>query len=390
VLMVLEFVTPARAQEKSSPVPYASLGSGGASYAGPGREPSYDLAGPTIRIGLLAPLHGQEKADGDAIVAAARLALQDASERPLPGGLRLTLSVADESVPPWGLLGDEIIDLVLKEKVIAIVTCADGVTAHLSEQIGNKMGVPILTLSSDSTTTQINMPWIFRLGPNDTLQARAIARNIYRAHGFQRALLVTEGDHDGRVGGKEFIEAAGRLGAPPPVSLVIDPLQPDADRMLALIKTKSPQAIVFWTQPENARKLIQAIQAERIHTPIYLSQEAAQEGSGLEFPLQNGANEKDPSGADIYTLSSGEATTPTRENFAQRYRLATGVFPSPVAAEAYDAVQLIGRAVRETGPNRVRVRDQISCIQNGAGVSGTISFDKQGNNRANVSLIRVR
>jgi len=389
-LAVLGPATLVRAQKKATPFPYASIGSKGVSYAGPGREASYDLAGPTIRIGILAPVHGPQKADGEAIVRAAQMALRDASKRPMPGGRHLALTLADESVPPWGLLGDEIINLVMREKVIAVVTCADGVTAHLSEQIGNKIGVPILTLSTDATTTQINLPWIFRLGPSDTQQAQMIARNIYRVRGYRHVLLVAERDHDGRVGGQEFMEAAHRLGVPPPDSLLVNPLQPDPGSLPALVKAKSPQAIVFWTLPENARKLLQAIRQDGVHTPIYLSQETAQEGSGLKFRRQDTAGEKDSSEAGIYTVASRRDGTPSRESFVRRYQLATGTLPSPVAAEAYDAVRLVARAVREAGPNRARVRDQISSTQDLAGVSGTISFDDQGNNRTNVFLVRLQ
>jgi len=390
VLAILGMANGARAQQKAAPPPYASIGSNGVSYEGPGREASFDLPGPTIRIGLLAPVHGPQKADGDAIVAAARMALQDASKRPLPGGRHLELAIADESVPPWGLLGDEIIHLVVQQKVVAIVTCADGVAAHLSEQIGNKIGVPTLTLSTDPTTTQINMPWIFRLGPSDAQQALVIARNIYQVRGFQRVILVTGRDHDGHIGGQEFIEAAHQLGFPAPASLVINPLQPDPGSLLALIKAKAPQTIVFWTQPENASKLIQVIRADGFHTPIYLSQETAQEGSGLKFPRHNTGEQKDPTGVDIYAVDSRQSETPARESFVSRYQLATGHFPGPAAAEAYDAVRLIARAVREAGPNRARVRDRISIIRDLAGVSGAITFDDQGNNRTDVYLVRLQ
>ena len=378
------------AQQKPPQVPYASIGSSGVTYAGPGREASFNLAGPTIHIGLLAPIHGPQQADGDAIVQAAKMALDDAQREPLPGGLHLDLDVADESVPPWGLLGDEIIHLVIQQKVIAIVTGADGVTAHLSEQIGNKIGVPTLTLSTDPTTTQINLPWIFRLGPSDTQQARLIAQDIYRTRGFQHVVLVTEGDHDGRIGGGEFIEAAHELGAPAPSSVVINPLQPDAGSLLELIKTHPPQAIVFWTDAEVGRKLLEALHLVGVHAPIYLSQETAQKGSGLEFRRLNTTGVKDPSGAGIYTVASAWDTSPSRESFARRYQAATGMLPGPVAAEAYDAVRLVAQAVRDAGPNRARVRDHVSATKNFAGVSGTISFDSQGNNRAGACLVRLQ
>ncbi|HXH48791.1 MAG TPA: ABC transporter substrate-binding protein [Terriglobia bacterium] len=381
---------PARAQQSGAPVPYASIGSTGVSYAGAGRGSSYDLAGPVIHIGVLAPLKGPRKVDGEAIVRAAQMALEDAAQRPLPGGIRLELAIGDESGPAWGRVSDAVLRLVFNDHAVAIVTSASGVTTHLSEQVGNKVGVPVLTLSTDATTTQINLPWIFRLGPSDTQQAQAIAHDIYRSRGYKHVLLVTESDHDGRMGGQEFVEAARGLGAPAPDSLAIDSLRPDAGLLLDHIKTNPPQAIVFWTQPEIAKQLLAAIRDNGIHAPIYFSLETAQEGCGLEPGHENTAGIKDPSGVGIYTVASTLEATPLRESFARRYQAATGLLPGPVAAEAYDAVRMIARAVRDAGPNRARVRDHLSNARDYAGVSGKISFDSQGNNQADVGLVRLQ
>ena len=67
--------------EKNPAQPYASIAEKGVSYAGPAREPAYNLSGSEIQIGLLAPLHGPQKAQGDAMVAAAQMALRDTSQR---------------------------------------------------------------------------------------------------------------------------------------------------------------------------------------------------------------------------------------------------------------------------------------------------------------------
>ena len=391
VLAFLAAATPLHAQKKGSPpVPYASIGANGVNYAGPGRESSFDLPGRTIRIGILAPTHGPEKADGEAIITAAKMALQDASKHPLPKGRHLALSIADESVPPWGLLGDEIIHLVVQEKVVAIVTGADGVAAHLSEQIGNKIGVSTLTLSADDTTTEINMPWIFRMGPSDTQQARVMARNIYQVHGYRRVLLVSDRGHDGHMASAEFLHQVHQLGAPAPVALVLDPLQPDVPSLLALLRARSPQAIVLWTQPEYAKVWIRAIRAEGCRAPIYVSLKSAPTGFGVRFPLRDIADPKEASATDVYTVESRQTDSALRRSFARRYQRLTGTAPSPEAAEAYDAVRLVAQAVREAGPNRARVRDAIATARNLAGVSGAITFDEQGNNRAKVYLVRIQ
>lgn len=390
LFILIAAATTAGAQTPlESPRPYASIASHGTSYVGPGRESVSDLAGATIRLGFLAPLHGPRQAEGNAIVAAARLALDDASGNPLPGGRRLELAIGDESGPSWGHTTDELIRLVFDQQAVAVITSADGSTAHLSEQVGNRMGVPILTLSTDATTTQIDIPWIFRLGPGDSEQAGIIAGEIYRTRNLRRVLLIAESDHDGRLGGREFQEAARQLAAPTVNLLRVDPLQPDVHPLLAAIQKDSPEAIVFWTRPEIACRLINGIREKGNQTPIFLSQESAQGGYGLRFDAPDALESEPDQKGGIWTVTSAPAGSPLEKTFARRYELLTGSLPSPVAAEAYDAVRLIIRALRDAGPNRARVRDRIAAVRNDPGASGLISFDHEGNNRTQVRLVRI-
>ena len=100
-LVVAGTVAIASGQEaKLTPSPYASIGA--VAYKGPGRASTFDLSSSVIRIGVLAPLHGPEKADGEAIVRAARMALEEASQRAFPGGHRLELAIGDEFGPIVG------------------------------------------------------------------------------------------------------------------------------------------------------------------------------------------------------------------------------------------------------------------------------------------------
>lgn len=370
--------------------PYAVMEPKDVRYAGPGREAEYDLRGQIVRIGLVAPLGGPEKADGAAIVAAARLALQDSSREPLPGGLRLELAIGDESVPPWGQFGDVLIHLVVDERAIAVVTSASGVSTHLSEQIGNRIGLPILTLSNDATTTQIDLPWIFRLGPSDTVQAEAIARDIYARQGFTRVLIVTERDHDGRLGGKAFQDAARKINAPPPVSIALDALKPATDSLVEEVKAKSPEAVVIWTDPKAAGEVSRQIREAGVLAPIYLSQEAAQDSSEIGQFSQASAKREGSAGRNVWTVASTSGVMQIKDSFAREYQNATGMLPSSVAAEAYDAVCLIAQSLRQAGPNRARLRDFLAKAQDFSGASGRIAFDGFGNNRAGVRLVPVQ
>jgi branched-chain amino acid transport system substrate-binding protein len=76
-----------------------------------------------------------------------------------------------------------------------------------------------------------------------------------------------------------------------------------------------------------------------------------------------------------------------RRAFAERFQARTGFKPSPAAAEVYDAVRLIAQSLRQSGPNRARLRDALAARAVYPGVSGIINFDGAGNNRAAIALV---
>ncbi len=379
----------AAAQSKTTAAPYDSIAVDGENYAGPTRGAAWDETGSTVYIGLLAPMHGPEAAEGKALVVAANMALKDSTQRPLPGGRRVELAIGDESGPAWGHVSDVILQLVLQKNVVALITSADGTDTHVSEQVGNRIGVPVLTLSSDATTTQIDIPWIFRLGPSDTTQTQAIAANIYREVGMKRVIVISEDDHDGRSGAAAMRQAAIAMGAAVLEDLVVDSLRPEFSSVVKRVQADSPQAIVLWTRADVAQRLLPMLRAAGISVPVYFSQQAAQAGSGLTLTSTSITPERSSAMA-AWTVASREQYTGAQKSFATRYLQRTGRQPSTAAAEAYDAVCLTARALLATGPNRARIRDQLAHTRNYSGTSGTITFDHEGNNITPIHLVALR
>jgi branched-chain amino acid transport system substrate-binding protein len=369
------------AAQDASPVkqPYAVIDREAINYSGPDREASRDLPGQEIKIGILVPLEGARQAEGEAILQAARMAVEDESASTLPQGRRLTLVTRDET-GLWGRASSELVRLVVDDNVVALVTSTNGSAAHLAEQVGNRLSVPVLALSSDSTTTEINIPWFFRLAPDDAAQARLFAEDIYRHRGFERVTLITEQNHDGREGGEEFVKAAQRLGMPAPLHLEIDLSRAEGDQIASKIAESRPQAVVLWTGPEAAAQLLEKCRTRLPDTPLYVCRKI------LSEPFLSLAKR---SGRNIWMVAPAVGASSASGDFVRRYQARTGRAPSPAAAEAYDAVRLIAAGVRRAGPNRARLRDELARISPYSGVSGIISFDGAGNNQAEVVLAKL-
>lgn len=390
VLMAQVATRQAVSQSKTKAIPYDSVAADGENYAGPARGTGWDETGSTVYIGMLAPMHGPDMAEGAAMVAAANMALKDSTQRPLAGGRRVELAIGDESGPAWGHVSDVILQLVLQKNVVALITSTDGRNTHVSEQVGNRIGVPILTLSNDATTTEIDIPWIFRIGPSDAAQAQTIAANIYLDRRLAKVMTIFAEDYDGRSGAAAMRQAALSLGELTPGKLALDPLKPDFSSTVARIRADCPQAIVLWTNAKTAQRLLTMLQAGGVSADVYLSQRAAQAGSTSTLTSNDVKGERDSGSLFAWTIGSQGDDNAARKTFAARYRQQTGRSPGATAGEAYDAVCLTVRALRGAGPNRARVRDQLAKTRDYSGATGTIRFDHQGNNTTQVDLVPLR
>ena len=368
----------ATAQTSAPPAkPYATLDRASVAYHGPVRSTPEEIATDTVVIGMILPLKGAQQSESEELLAAAQLAMeQEQANGPLPGGRRLQLAVRDET-GPWGQVSTEILKLIDQDHAVAVLTSANATSAHLAEQIANKISIPVLTLSSDPSTTQANVPWLFRLGPNDTDQTHAFCQRIYSERGAKSVLLIAQMDHDGKTGAAEFEKQARALNAPPPLRFDwIDASQSSQDLRQLLTKT-APDAIVLWTDTPSARAVLPVLRADGINSPVYLCRKAAQ------FALGPSTSK------NVFTFGSADSSQANNQSkFVELYRARTATLPTLAAKQVYEAVQLLGVALRATGNNRVLLRDYLAN-QTQKSDSSALVFDSAGNDLQQFAIVNL-
>jgi ABC-type branched-subunit amino acid transport system substrate-binding protein len=372
--------------------PYATLDRQSVAYRGPVPLTEKESSDGTAVIGMILPLKGRQQSEGKALLAAAQQAIEEEQSRgPLPDGRRLDLVARDES-GPWGQASTEILKLFDQDHALAILTSANGTSAHLAEQIANKIGIPILTLSSDPSTTQANVPWLFRLGPSDTDQARSFCQRIYSDFGFQKVLLVVQMDHDGRVGGAEFEKAAHALKATTPIRFELTDSAPDLESLREILQTKEPDAIVIWTDAPLADELLPLVRSTRPSTPVFLCRKAAQlDATGIRDVAEIAPRQRVRSLGELFTVGSSQlGQSAAQSKFQQLYFVRTGTNPGFAADEIYQAVHLLAAALRTTGANRVLLRDYLASEGKSRDATGSVPFDPAGNNRQEFSVVNLQ
>jgi len=129
---------------------YARIDDEAVSYKGP---PLADNPPGEVRIGIFGPQADKVAADP---------ALQRAA------GHNYTLvGIASEGA--WGKSSSALVELMGQERLIGLIS-TDRNSSHLAEQLAVKMFVPLIALSSDRSLTALNIPWIFRMPPDTSME----------------------------------------------------------------------------------------------------------------------------------------------------------------------------------------------------------------------------
>lgn len=150
-------------------------------YNGP---PVADAPTGPLRIGLFGP---------DADRLAARLQ---------PGaGLYALIGIASNRT--WGQASTELVKAIYDDRALAIVA-TDRNASHLAEQLAVKAFIPVVALSADRTLTTVNIPWLFRMAPETSVE-EALARVMNAAE--------KSGPNRGKLR-DSLAEAAGTLMQP--------------------------------------------------------------------------------------------------------------------------------------------------------------------------------
>ena len=140
--------------------PYAKVGEDGVQFNGP---PTAALPNSQeIKLAVFGP--GANKA-----VAAPEIV--NLTKDLANSGHHYTL-VAIPSDVAWGKASTGLVNAVYQDNVVGVIA-TDRNAAHLAEQLGSKTFVPVIAISADRMLTTTNVPWIFRL-PEDTTLERAL------------------------------------------------------------------------------------------------------------------------------------------------------------------------------------------------------------------------
>ena len=320
-----------------------------------------------IRIGFFMPQNVNRS-----VADAADMAIHDLNTSGGYNGLPFRL-ISRWAVNPWSAGSREMIRLIYQDSVCVIIGSVDGTATHIAEQIVTKARVTLIApLSSDPTLNYINIPWMFRLPPDNNVQSQVIVGQGIKAHDLSRIGLITSNDHDGKVFTEDMLDILAQNDLNPKFHFEIPPLTADPEEIAERIREYRTDGLIISLSAPDLKRFLPVIGRQypgiSVFIPWIPQLEPMEIADQINIPT-------------YYIDPVNPAATQFSKDFADRFEARYGYAPSTSAAYTYDAVNLAGMAVKNAGPNRARIRESVAGISGYIGVSGKIDWDNGGGNQ---------
>jgi branched-chain amino acid transport system substrate-binding protein len=319
----------------------------------------------TIKIGFMGPLSGDAASYGESIKRGVDLAAADM-------GLDIEL-VYEDSMCDAKEAATVVHKLISVDGVIAIVgeVCSSATLA--AAPVAEAAGVVMVSPSSTSPALTDAGDYLFRTVPSDALQGD-FGADLVSEMGYSKLAVLYVNDDYG-VGFMEVLEAefAGEIVA----SEAIEGGSVDVRTQLTKIKDAEADALyIISNSPDSIVAALEQIVELGLDVTVFGSE-------GLKADvIVEGAGE---AAEGMYVTSVSFGT----EAFTAAHEAAYGEAPGPFAAQGYDAMYAIGMALINGASTGAEVRDALYDTAFD-GVSGSLSFDENGDVYGNYELFQVQ
>lgn len=338
----------------------------------------------TIRIGLNVELTGDAPKVGEHSRVAAEMFVEEINAA---GGIeidgemkQLQLVIEDDNGTAEGAVAVAN-KLITQDSVLLMVGPNRSAAAVPAGEVANNLSTPMITPWSTNPNTTLNRPWVFRAAFLDPFQGPVVANFATEEFGAESACVLFNVADDYSAGIAEnfrtaWDEAHGAGSVVAYESFTTD----DDDFSAQLTNIGAAGCDIFFT-PQYYNEV-----------PLIVEQAQA---LGLEMPIVGSDSWGDPqllelcgSDCDGYFFSShyvaSGATGATKE-FIDKFEARHSETPSDVAALTWDSMLLVAQALRNCGTLTGNLADDRTCVRDGMGeiadfdgITGTMTFNDQG------------
>lgn len=324
-----------------------------------------------IVVGAIMNLTGDAGVYGQWAKSGVDLAVDQINKRGGVNGKLLKIQYEDDQAKPN--LGVSAFNILLNQSNIQAIIGPLGSSVTLAvAPLANQNKVVIISPISSSPEITNAGDFIFRVWPSDNEEGKRLAE-FAKNNLVYKSIAIYYMNNDYGVGLKNvFSNDFTRLGGKITIEESFQANQTDFRTTLEKIKIDNPEAIYI---PGHVREIANIlIQAKELGISAQILTTSAVDGPEILKLALNAAENL------IFTTPSFEPNSKNKvvQNFQENYNQNYGKQAETVAAHSYDAMNILLFAINKVGYNGVAIKDELYKIKDYNGVTGIMSFDKNG------------
>ncbi len=283
--------------------------------------------------------------------------------------------------------------LIDEDKVTAIVgTTLSGTSLAILDTV-QKAEVPLVSCAAAVKIVEpvAERKWVFKTPQSDYLIVGVLV-DYLKAKGLTKVGWVNVDYAFGQLGWIEFEKATQKAGLTVAVNEKFGQKDVDMTAQMTRVKAANPQAVVVWSIPPSASIATKNYADLGMTMPLFQSHGVGNKTFiQLAGPAANGV--RFPAGKLLVAeqLPDGDAQKPVLLAYARDFESKYGA-RNTFGGHAWDAVQLVTRAMERAGTDRAGVRAAIEATRNFVGITGVFDFstsDHNGLDRRAVTMIQI-
>lgn len=277
--------------------------------------------------------------------------------------------------------------LITKDKVCAVIGPSLSGTSLAVLPVAEKNKIPLISCAASykivhNEKTGKPYKWVFKTPQTDTMAVEAIYSHLFK-RGLNKIAIISVTSGFGSSGRGELIRLAPTYG----VTIVADekygPKDTDMTAQLTKIKGKAPQAIVNWSVgPTQVTVLRNWRDLGMSSIPFYQSHGF---GSRKNIELAAGAAEGIlcPLGSCNIAelLPANHPQKDVTMKYSKDYKAKYNESLSSFGGHAWDALQMVVKALSAVGDDKVKIRDYLeNNIKDFVGQHGVFNYSSNDHN----------
>jgi branched-chain amino acid transport system substrate-binding protein len=283
--------------------------------------------------------------------------------------------------------------LIDEDKVTAIVgTTLSGTSLAILDTV-QKAEVPLVSCAAAIKIVEpvAERRWVFKTPQSDFLIVSVLV-DYLKAKGLTKVGWLNVDYAFGQLGWIEFEKAAQKAGLTIVANEKFGQKDVDMTAQLTRVKAANPQAVVIWSIPPSASVATKNYADLGMTMPMFQSHGIGNKAFiQLAGPASNGV--VFPAGKLLVAEQLPDADAQKAVLLAYAHEFEAKYGPrNTFGGHAWDAVQLVTKALEKAGNDRAGVRTAIEGTRNFVGITGVFDFspmDHNGLDRRAATMIQI-